>query len=189
MHVQWPLRGGKLTHWDGGLRVNSFASGGFLPSSVRGTIIKALIHTCDFWATLADAAGVPAVDPAAAAAGLPSPDSISIWPLLTGVNASAPRTELLLNGIFYAGDGVHLLYKLKPGSEGNAIHTGPFYPNASTDFKSNSNTIIDCSNASQGGDPEVGACLFDLLKVWHGCRSAWSDLTISFDQRWYARRA
>ena len=34
----WPLRGGKKSNFDGGVRVNAFVSGGFLPASQRGTV-------------------------------------------------------------------------------------------------------------------------------------------------------
>lgn len=38
-----PLRGGKLTEWEGGIRVSSFLSGGFLPQSARGTKLNMLM--------------------------------------------------------------------------------------------------------------------------------------------------
>ena len=31
----YPLKGGKLTNWEGGVRVNAWASGGYLPVTVR----------------------------------------------------------------------------------------------------------------------------------------------------------
>ena len=34
----WPLKGGKLSNWEGGTRVNAFVSGGFLPAARRGTV-------------------------------------------------------------------------------------------------------------------------------------------------------
>lgn len=33
----YPLRGGKMNNFEGGIRGNAFVSGGFLPPSVRGT--------------------------------------------------------------------------------------------------------------------------------------------------------
>ena len=41
-------------------------------------------------------AGVDPTDHAAAAAGLPPIDSFDLWPLLSGANTTAPRTELLI---------------------------------------------------------------------------------------------
>ena len=37
-----PLKGGKMEQWEGGIRVNSWASGGFLPAKVRGTKYEGL---------------------------------------------------------------------------------------------------------------------------------------------------
>jgi arylsulfatase I/J len=33
----YPLRGGKMNNWEGGIRGNAFVAGGFLPPAVRGT--------------------------------------------------------------------------------------------------------------------------------------------------------
>ena len=32
----FPLRGSKMTDWQGGIRVNAFVSGGYLPEKMRG---------------------------------------------------------------------------------------------------------------------------------------------------------
>ena len=69
----------QVSDWEGGLRVNSFVSGGFLPAHVRGSKCDQYVHTADIYATLAEAAGIPTVsDSRAAAAGLPPIDSISM---------------------------------------------------------------------------------------------------------------
>ena len=47
----FPLRGGKYSMWEGGIRVNAFVSGGFLPPAVRGTKLdgaNAMIHIVDW---------------------------------------------------------------------------------------------------------------------------------------------
>jgi arylsulfatase I/J len=33
----YPLRGGKMSNWEGGIRANAYVSGGFLPPGQRGT--------------------------------------------------------------------------------------------------------------------------------------------------------
>ena len=48
----WPMRGGKMSNWQGGIRVNAYASGGFLPAAVRGTTVGGLIETADMYTTL-----------------------------------------------------------------------------------------------------------------------------------------
>ena len=53
-----PLRGGKLDDWEGGVRVNAFLSGGFLPAASRGTRLDALMHIADWYATFCALAGV-----------------------------------------------------------------------------------------------------------------------------------
>ena len=93
----YPLRGGKVSDWEGGVRVNAFLSGGALPPSVRGQRTEGYGHAADVWATLADVGGVSEwSDPRAAAAGLPGLDSLSLWPLFSGRNATSPRTEIPL---------------------------------------------------------------------------------------------
>ena len=96
-----PLRGGKMTSWEGGVRVNSFVSGGFLPEPVRGTRYSGLFALWDWYATLCSLAGVDPTDAAAAAAGLPPVDSIDQSALLLGLELSqgrAPaRMELALS--------------------------------------------------------------------------------------------
>lgn len=44
----YPLRGGKKTFFEGGVRVTSYISGGFLPPHVRGQTRKGYIHVCDW---------------------------------------------------------------------------------------------------------------------------------------------
>jgi len=102
----YPLRGGKHTNWEGGIRVNAFLSGGYLPATQRGTVSTSLMALWDWYATLASAAGLPAdalIDHRAAAAGLPPIDSVDQWPHLSGQVAAPPRLELPLGSCAAAG--------------------------------------------------------------------------------------
>lgn len=47
----WPLRGGKMNNWEGGIRVNAFASGGFVPQARRGMKEEGLSAVWDWYAT------------------------------------------------------------------------------------------------------------------------------------------
>ena len=40
----FPLRGGKFTTWDGGLRVVGAVNGGILPKACRGEVADGFIH-------------------------------------------------------------------------------------------------------------------------------------------------
>ena len=44
----YPLRGGKLGNAEGGIRVNSFVSGGFVPEKQRGKTIEGFMATEDW---------------------------------------------------------------------------------------------------------------------------------------------
>ena len=63
------------------------------------------------YATFAAIAGVDPTDHAAAAARLPAVDGIDQWPLLSGRNLTAPRTELYGDGLY--ADGVWPAYLIQ----------------------------------------------------------------------------
>ena len=44
----YPLRGGKHTAFEGGVRLSAFVAGGYLPVNVRGTINTGNIHLADW---------------------------------------------------------------------------------------------------------------------------------------------
>ena len=90
----YPLRGGKMNNWEGGIRANAFASGGWLPPHVRGTKFTGLIALWDWYSTFAHLAGVDPTDHRAAKANLPPIDSYDLSHILLGLNTSSPRLEL-----------------------------------------------------------------------------------------------
>ena len=123
----FPLKGGKVSDWQGGVRVNAFASGGFLPEAMRGTKTEGYIHLADWYGTFCGLAGVDATDARAAAANLPPVDSMDMWPLLSGQNTTSPRMDVpISNETLISGD-----YKILVGDVPQAGYTGPMYPNTS----------------------------------------------------------
>ena len=173
----WPLRGGKLTNFEGGIRANAFASGGFIAPSVRGTTSSGLVAMADIFATCAALAGVDPFDARGAAAGLPPVDGLDVSGLFTGANSTSPRTEVPL-GIAYApgdddppagptvvqglirADGLKLLL----GQIDGGFYQGPSFPNASgwPAWRT-----LDCGNftslSASGEDTGAGGCLFDVF--------------------------
>eukprot|EP00038_Savillea_parva_P008859 m.179651 g.179651 ORF g.179651 m.179651 type:complete len:548 (-) comp14819_c0_seq1:100-1743(-) len=146
----YPLRGGKYAMWEGGIRVNAFVSGGFLPQSVRGTKLdgpNAMIHITDWYVTFAKlATGEMPTDQWAADSNLPAIDGHDVWPLVSGQNKTSPRTTIVVNAQLL----VHNEWKyVKSGS--NMIEAqweGPQYPNGSTlaDNTWVANYHYQCSN-------------------------------------------
>ena len=121
----YPLKGGKHTNWQGGVRVNAFASGGFLPQTMRGQKTEGYIHIADWYATLCALAGVDPTDKQAEKANLPPIDSLNIWPLISGENSTSPRVDIPLTlTALISGE-----YKILIGDNNCAGWTGPVYPN------------------------------------------------------------
>ena len=120
----YPLKGGKMSNFQGGVRVNAFVSGGFLPESRRGEVEKGYITLSDWYTTFCALAGVDPTDEKAAKANLPAVDGMNMWPLISGENATSPRTEFPLNPGMISGD-----YKILVGDIQQNGYTGPQYPN------------------------------------------------------------
>ena len=99
----WPLRGGKATLWEGGVRGTSFIWGKGVPSGVNNT---KLFHAADWLPTFAAVAGVSL--PAHKKQML---DGHNIWPALTS-DAPSPRKEIVHN--------------IDPDGRGSALRVGEY---------------------------------------------------------------
>eukprot|EP00939_MAST-03C_sp_MAST-3C-sp1_P004453 g4453.t1 len=53
----WPLRGGKHSVWEGGVRATAFVSGRGVAEKLKGGTFDGLMHGADWFPTLADVAG------------------------------------------------------------------------------------------------------------------------------------
>ena len=160
----FPLRGGKISNFEGGVRVNAFATGGFIPPARRGMTEGGFIGIEDWLATFCGLAGVDPADARGAAAGLPPIDSLDVWPLLSGANATSPRAEVWLGADTDDGnDGATLVqgiiradgYKLLVGTVQYAGWQGPIFPNATT--RDGQDVNADCGNVTHP------RCLFNVL--------------------------
>jgi len=161
-----PLRGGKKSNFEGGVRVNTFVSGGFLPAARAGVTSDALAGIEDWYTTFCALAGADPRDAPGEAAGLPPVDGLDLWPYLSGANATAPRTEVWL-GSNGAGDSdnskqpiVQALiradgFKVLWGNVIEDAWTGPFYPNATTSWCDT--CPLDC------GTLDAPTCLFNVF--------------------------
>jgi len=150
----YPLRGGKYSNFEGGIRVNAFASGGYLPTAVRGSKLEGIIHIADWYRTLTQGiAGVDPTDHWAADSGLPPIDSLDVWPMLSGQNFTSPRESILVTeDLIIVGEWKYV----KGGANmAEAERGGPHYPNASTATDPIEGHSFTC--------PEQG-CLFNVVK-------------------------
>ena len=87
-----PLRGGKHTLWDGGVRVIAWVSSELIPKERRGTAWAGLMHASDWLPTFA---GGVAGQPLSVATGPRPLDGHDMWPSWTTANTTSPRTEVI----------------------------------------------------------------------------------------------
>ena len=167
--TNYPLRGGKGSNWEGGVRVPAVISGGLLPASRRGAVAPpgvGVAHMMDLYATFVGLAGLPAADP-----GGPAPvDALDMWPFWSGAAPASPRADATgvpvvldhntfdveaqgVHGALIAG-GFKLLVGPK-GGEAQAEWYGQFSPNATA--PNPSIAVYACGN-----DSPAGGCLFNL---------------------------
>ena len=177
----YPLRGGKVSNWEGGVRTNAFLSGGVVPAAKRGSTHDDLVACWDWFSSLCRLAGVAPADGAAAAAGLPPIDSVDQLPYIFGANATPPRAVVelgvpitsgeavgvfkynLANGDVFVGGAVTKKWKLLVGAQFQSVWTGPAYPNGSTW----EDVLVDCGGGPpfpgrRPAAPPLRGCLFDL---------------------------
>uniref|UniRef100_A0A7S2XH33 Sulfatase N-terminal domain-containing protein n=1 Tax=Lotharella oceanica TaxID=641309 RepID=A0A7S2XH33_9EUKA len=100
----YPLRGGKASNWEGGVRVNAWVSGGLVPEAMRSRALSGLSTAWDWWATFAAVGGIEdASDHKARAAGLPPVDSVNLWPYWNGSAPASPRKAIALGSCVSSG--------------------------------------------------------------------------------------
>eukprot|EP00756_Hemistasia_phaeocysticola_P023279 Hpha_TRINITY_DN15882_c1_g3::TRINITY_DN15882_c1_g3_i4::g.189326::m.189326/K12375/ARSI_J; arylsulfatase I/J len=97
----WPLRGGKASLFEGGVRVTAWLMGGLIPTTARGTVYGGLLHAVDVVPTLTARAGVT---PEA------NWDGKDAWSALIGTEEADTQREIPLN-IYDAGKNYSALIR------------------------------------------------------------------------------
>ena len=100
-----PLRGGKDTNLEGGVRTLAALGGGALPTPLRGAVSHAFMHESDWLPTLARVAGAVATDTRAAAQGLPPIDGLDIWPAWMNLVDNVQRLRTSGSAVDTGGSG------------------------------------------------------------------------------------
>lgn len=166
----YPLRGGYENNWEGGVRVAALVNGGFLPAAMRGRKMEEPMHECDWYTTFAHLAGVDPHDAKAAAVtpvALPPVDSLNMWDLISGVNATSPRREWAMTPLgesikasAHGGDAAYMRwpYKLIVGHVQQSGWCGEVHPNNTLKWDS-FKSIEHCNNTATG---KIG-CLFNVV--------------------------
>eukprot|EP01064_Diplonema_japonicum_P010618 TRINITY_DN1785_c0_g1_i1.p1 TRINITY_DN1785_c0_g1~~TRINITY_DN1785_c0_g1_i1.p1 ORF type:complete len:532 (+),score=127.75 TRINITY_DN1785_c0_g1_i1:635-2230(+) len=122
----YPLKGGKMSDWEGGVRVNAFISGGYVPKELQGTKSESYVHVADWYPTLCKLVGVDYYDEAAAKAGLHQVDGVPVLDHFFKKNATVPRTMIHLSDqALIQGE-----WKVLVGQQVMTGWQGPYYPNA-----------------------------------------------------------
>lgn len=87
----WPLRGRKMSYFEGGVRVPAFIYSPRLSQSVRGTVHDGLMHHVDWLATFVSMAKGEPFE------AYREGDGLNMWPALNGLNGASERQELILD--------------------------------------------------------------------------------------------
>lgn len=122
----WPLRGGKHTWFEGGVRVVAWLASPLLPAAVRGTQFNGMAHSSDWYVTLVEGLAGGSV----AGSGARASDGLNLWPAMISGGPS-PRREVVhgvnnshydaFAGISYDAHGNEVSHGECDGSCGVAI--------------------------------------------------------------------
>jgi len=155
-----PLRAGKYSDFEGGIRTNAFVTGGVVPPRSRGTRYSGVVSIADWYGLFTELAGGDPTDREAMEANdwleprglplLPPVDSVrGLWgEMVRGGRGGGGKN---LRPVLHQSDSALIMYpyKLVVGDQPyGAQRTGPVYPN--------------CSGISNGGQP-----LFTDFNVFH----------------------
>ena len=154
----YPLKGSKMTFYEGGVRSLAFVSGGLLPSDRREKTTEGFIHIADWYTTFCQLAGV---DPDDSGTGKFPVDGMNVWPIITGENEKTQHEQIPLGYHFdfssnsnYEGALIVGNHKLIVGSQGREGHC---------DTVMWSPLDYPCSKGPENNDCDP-YCVFDIIQ-------------------------
>lgn len=179
----WPLRGNKFTNWEGGLRAVAVVSnpgGSLIPPSMRGVVLtNGFGHLSDWYYTIAHGiAG--ASSEGSLESGPIEPDSVNLWPWLTGQVSASPRTVVLHAPLSEATTKMcNIPYGPGHGC-GAAVRKGDWkliIGDPGDDQLFEMPALLESEREFMAGPP--GACSADKIKGHARCRGLWDGKTIT----------
>ena len=188
-----PLRGGKFSNFEGGIRVNAVIGGGWLPEDRRGVKEERLFTTDDWLVTYAGLAGVDTgklSDEGAVALGLMDFTGIDQWGVISGEEDGVVREEVIIgdtSSIEFNGDGDTLVggiiqppYKLLLGAS-NKLHRVSQDVLTPQNFPDGSDRVPEaimrkCDRTAKHG------CLFNIFEDPQEFNSLAAELPEVFDR-------
>eukprot|EP00928_Gymnodinium_smaydae_P005003 TRINITY_DN1171_c0_g4_i1.p1 TRINITY_DN1171_c0_g4~~TRINITY_DN1171_c0_g4_i1.p1 ORF type:complete len:696 (-),score=92.99 TRINITY_DN1171_c0_g4_i1:159-2246(-) len=136
----YPLKGGKYSDFEGGVRTNTFMSGGFIPRESRSRIHEGIVSIADWYYMFSELAGVDPRDLQA--------EEANKWlsdhglPILPPIDGKAGQLDAIFKGTKGPRADEPLLisstalldypFKLVTGKQPYMSHQGPLFPNCST---------------------------------------------------------
>lgn len=137
----YPLKGGKYSDWEGGVRTLGVVGGGVVPAGLQGTTYSGLVSIADWYGIFCDLAGANWTDTAALKANEWLDRERPDLPQLHPVDSVRGLADAILSGnqtnlhpVLQLSDSalIRWPYKIVMGVQSFSNHTGPLYPNCST---------------------------------------------------------
>ena len=172
----YPLRGGKHTYWEGGVRGECFVFSELLPPARRGTQWNGLAHASDWYTTIIlGILGLPGS--VLNGTGPVAVDGVDLWPALT-LGGESPRAEVIvqaaLPSVYNTTTAIRLgALKLIVGQPGdNRVLAMPPPPKELVPFGRSGGTVESgtdhCtapgSKSKVAGPACATGCLFDVMQ-------------------------
>lgn len=146
----YPLRGGKKSDCEGGIRAVTVVNGGYLPDVRRGQIESGMMHIADWYVTWCSMLGIDPSDIIAVQHGLPDVDGYNMWPVIIGEATQSPRSELPISrGTLLSGE-----WKLIRRNNPYSMQMTAVWPTEDTQW--DDDAVLQCN--------DTNLCLFNLTE-------------------------